>query len=200
MARPTLEDIRHNIGDAMVSNLWSVAFVRSPFALSNQGTFIDQLNFRAVSAEVPKRTGNSLEITIRGHKVKQPGDYDYSGQITLTLVESDANSPVHPFIRAWREAIIGTNTGYQAPKGEIETEVILTRLNRQNGIQTAGATTWTLVGAFLEDYELGEMTETGDIIQPTITLSYDYFYEGSFANVQLNPEFPTVEDSEIIVP
>lgn len=193
MARPTLEDIRHNIGDAMVSNLWSVGFVRSPDALNNQGQFFDELNFRAVSAEVPKRTGNSLEITIRGHKVKQPGDYDYSGQITLTLVESDFDSPVHAFIRAWREAIIGTNTGYQAPKSEIETEVVLQRLNRQNQDNLNGATTWTLVGVYLEDYELGEMTETGDIIQPSITLSYDYFYEGSFANVQKNSEFPTVE-------
>jgi len=175
--RPTLEQIRSNIGDGMVSNLWAVEFVKIPEVMGAYSTFFQELNLRAISAEVPKRTGTSLEITIRGHKVKQPGDYDYSGQITLTLVESDHQSPVHDFIRSWREYIIGTNTGYQYPKSEIEAEIRLVRLNRQNSMSESKGTTWVLKGVFLEDYELGEMTETGDIIQPSITLSYDFFWE-----------------------
>lgn len=176
--RPTIEIIRNKVKDAMVSNLWTVEFTKVPAAMVAQyNTVMKELNVRAVSAEVPKRTGNSLEITVRGHKVKQPGDYDYSGQITLTLVESDADAQVHDFIRSWREYIIGTNTGYQYQKDLIEGEVTLRRLNRQNGVISKTGTSWILKGVFLEDYELGELTETGDIVQPSVTLSYDYFFE-----------------------
>jgi len=186
--RPTMERIRANIGDAMVSNLWTVEFDQVPAVLqANFGVFMSEINLRAISAEIPKRTGNSLEITIRGHKVKQPGDYDYSGQITLTLVESDDQGPVHDFIRAWREYIIGTNTGYQYKKKDIEGIVRLTRLNRQNSADSSWGTDWLLKGVFLEDYELGELTETGDIVQPSITLSYDYFEEVD-TQVELDPE------------
>ncbi len=176
--RPTIETVRYGIGDAMVSNLWTVEFLDPPAQLAGtHGQFLETMNLRAVSAEIPKRTGNSLEITIRGHKVKQPGDYDYSGQITFTLVESDFDSPVHDFIRAWREKIIGTNNGFQFPKSEIEATIVIRRLNRQNGISGSKATAWELRGCYLEDYELGDLSETGDIVQPTMTISYDYFIE-----------------------
>jgi len=186
--RPTLENVRTQIGDAMVSNLWVIEFTKLPPVLAGQfGRFQEELNVRAVSAEVPKRTGNSLEITIRGHKVKQPGDYDYSGTITLTLIDSDDSAPIHDFIRAWREYIIGTNTGFQYQKKMIEGIVTITRLNRQNQGGILPGTSWELKGVYLEDYELGELTETGDIIQPTITLSYDYFAESDTV-VQLDSE------------
>jgi len=188
MARPTLLQVR-TLGDIMVSNLWDVAISAPTIIKDHSSAFTGDVNFRAISAEIPKRTGTSLDITIRGHKIKQPGDYDYSGTITLTLLESDTNSPVHNFIRNWREQIIGTNTGYQGKKADIEAIVTLTRLNRQNGISNVPGTTWTLYGVYLEDYELGDLNETGDIIQPALTLSYDYFTDG---DIQTNPTSPTV--------
>jgi len=156
----------------------------------------DQVNLRAVSFEIPKRSGNSLEINIRGAKVKQPGDYDYSGQVTLTLAETENDILAHNLIREWREVIIETNTNSQHKKKEIEAIVHVSRLNRQNYLATgdgsAGGsalnTSWTLYGVFLEDYELGDLTDTGDIIQPTITLSYDFFEELGAGSVALqNP-------------
>jgi hypothetical protein len=171
--RPTITDIRTHVNDAMVTNLWAVTLT-PPASVPGASTFGD-LNFRAISAEAPKRGGNSLEISIRGHKVKQPGDYDYSGQISLTLVESDIGSPVHWMISAWRERIIQSNTNYMHRTGDIKTTMELARLNRQNVANETSGTVWRCYGVYLEDYELGDMSDTGDIVQPSMTLSYDWF-------------------------
>ena len=171
MARPTIEDIR-GLGDFMVSNLWEV-IIDNPFAVNAD---FGGLNFRAVSFEIPKRSGNSLEVNIRGQKIKQPGDYDYSGQVTLTLAETEDDAAVHALIREWREAIIATETNYQLKKSDIETTATIFRLNRQNEPMT-NAGGWELIGVYLEDYELGDLNEEGAVINPTITLSYDYFRE-----------------------
>ena len=171
MARPTIEDIR-GLGDFMVSNLWEVE-ITNPAAV---GADFAGINFRAVSFEVPKRSGNSLEVNIRGQKIKQPGDYEYSGQVTLTLAETEQDAGIHNLIRVWREAIIETNTNSQLRKSDIESLATITRLDRR-GIPLPGEAKWVLVGVYLEDYELGDLNEAGDVIQPTITLSYDYFYD-----------------------
>jgi hypothetical protein len=170
--RPSITDVR-GLGDFMVSNLWVVEVI-APTGVAGLG--FDKLNLRAVSFEIPKKSGNSLEINIRGAKVKQPGDYDYSGQVTLTLAETEKDQLAHNLIRGWREAIIETNTNAQMRKSDIECVVIIKRLNRQNQL-AQGATSWKLWGVYLEDYELGELTDAGDVIQPTITLSYDFFEE-----------------------
>ena len=172
MARPTMENIR-GLGDFMVSNLWEV-YIAPPTAV---GSDFAGINFRAVSFEIPKRTGNSLEVNIRGQKIKQPGDYEYSGTVTLTLAETELDALAHEMIQAWREAIILTNTNSQLPKSFVETVATITRLNRDNTPSGRAGTTWTLIGVYLEDYELGDLNEAGDVIQPTLTLSYDYFID-----------------------
>ena len=172
MARPTIEDIR-GLGDFMVSNLWEVV-IDAPIGVSAD---FGGINFRAISFEIPKRTGNSLEVNIRGAKIRQPGDYDYSGTVTLTLAETENDMLSHILIQQWREAVIETNTNRQLIKKEVETTATITRLNRQNEPMTN--TTWTLIGVYIEDYDLGELNEEGAVIQPTITLSYDYFRDAA---------------------
>jgi len=170
--RPSIEDVR-NLGDFMVSNLWVIQFTNPKLGGAN----FDGVNMRAVSFEIPKRSGNSLEINIRGAKVKQPGDYDYSGQVTLTLAETEDDAFAHEQIRLWREAIIQTNTNSQERKEDVEIDIIIYRLNRDNTVSRKLGTRWKLRGCFLEDYELGDLADAGDVIQPTLTISYDYFYE-----------------------
>ena len=171
--RPSITDVR-GLGDFMVSNLWVVE-ITAPVETGDIG--FSKLNLRAVSFEIPKRTGNSLEINIRGAKVKQPGDYDYSGTVTLTLAETERDALVHDLIMDWREAIIQTNTNAQMRKSDIECSVIIKRLNRQNEAMSQFGTAWQLFGVYLEDYELGELSDAGDVVQPTMTLSYDFFEE-----------------------
>ena len=167
MARPTVENIR-GLGDFAHTNLWDITLVGSAnFGISEEG-----LNFRAQSVELPKRTGTSLEINIRGQKVKQPGDYEYSGTTTLTLIETD-DMVVSRAISTWRESIIQTDTNIMQPKRDIEVQLIIRRLNRQG--EQSGL--WVLHGCYLEDYELGDMSDAGDLVLPTMTISYDYFTE-----------------------
>jgi len=166
MPRPTIEHIRA-LGDFMVSNLWDISIIGAGSTLELAG-----LNFRAVSCELPKRTGNSLEVNIRGQKIKQPGDYDYSGSITITLAEGDLGQ-VHKAITALRELTITSITNTQLPKLAVESVIVINRLNRQ-GIPIEN---FILKGCFLEDYDLGELNDAGDIVQPTVTFSYDYFLQ-----------------------
>jgi len=165
MGRPTIENIR-GLGDFAVTNRWDITASNIP-GLPGQ-----DLNFRAISVDVPKRTGSTVEISIRGHKVRQPGDYEYNSPITITLSETD-DYKVTKALNIWREMISMSITGIQLPKMAVSTIVVINRLDRQNNVQH----TWTLFGCFLEDYELGDMSDTGDAIQPTITLAYDYFVE-----------------------
>ena len=170
MSRPTIENIR-GLGDFMVSNLWDVEV-----SLNILGSYSGVINFRTVSFEIPKRSGNSLEINIRGQKVKQPGDYEYSGQVVLTMSETEDDQLAHRLITQWREAIIATNTNSQLRKSDIESQVIIRRLDRRN-VPIPGLV-WVLIGVYLEEYELGDLNEEGAVIQPTLTLSYDYFLDG----------------------
>jgi len=182
--RPTIAEVR-GLGDFMVSNLWVVTVTPPPLL---GGLGFDKINLQAVSFEIPKRSGNSLEINIRGAKVKQPGDYDYSGQVTLTLAETENDALAHKLIRTWREVIIETNTNAQSKKSDIEATVTVQRLNRQNKAIPNSDTGWILYGVFLEDYELGDLTDAGDVIQPTMTLSYDYFTEIGATPPRANPD------------
>jgi hypothetical protein len=168
MARPTVNQIR-GLGDFAHSNLWDIEIVGIDFV-----TDLDRgdINFRAQNVELPKRTGASLEINIRGQKIKQPGDYDYSGTTTITLIETD-DLKISGAISKWREAIIETGTNNMTAKSDIEVQVIMRRLNRQG--KSTG--TWVLHGCYLEDYELGDMSDAGDLVYPTMTISYDYFEE-----------------------
>jgi len=168
MARPTIDQIR-GLGDFAHTNLWDIEIVGIGAHTDLAGS---DLNFRAQSVELPKRTGTSLEINIRGQKVKQPGDYEYSGTTTLTLIETD-DLMVSKAISDWREATIETNTNIMSRKADIEVQVVIRRLNRQS--QETGL--WVLHGCFLEDYELGDMSDAGDLVLPTMTISYDYFTE-----------------------
>ena len=165
MGRPTIENIR-GLGDFAVANRWDITASNIP-GLPGQ-----DLNFRAVSVDVPKRTGSTVEISIRGHKVRQPGDYEYNSPITITLSETD-DFKVTNALNIWREMISMSITGVQLPKLAVSTIVVIQRQNRQNGTTV----TWTLMGCFLEDYELGDMSDAGDAVQATMTLAYDYFIQ-----------------------
>ncbi len=165
MARPTVDQIR-GLGSFAHSNLWDIN-------ITNNIHFTgDLVNLRAQSVELPKRTGTSLEINIRGQKIKQPGDYEYSGVTTLTLIETD-DLAITKAISEWREEIIETNTNSMATKEDVECSIVIRRLNRKG--EATG--TWTLTGCYLEDYELGDLSDAGDLVLPTMTISYDYFKE-----------------------
>lgn len=181
MLRPTIQDVR-SIGNPASTYRWGMAFIKLPvlgylaLALSNE------LNLRCTSTDVPKATGSSIPINIRGYKAKIPGDWNYTGSITLTFVESSGSpfgmtlSPVSTFLQTWRNACWDADTGVQNKKSDADGIVLLTRLNSQD----EPIWLYTLKGVFLEDYDPtgGMMGGESEILRPTATLSYDTFEDG----------------------
>lgn len=168
MLRPSIEAVK-NLPDFATVYQWYLQFPKKPTAVTITD---DDINVRCVSAELPKLTGAAIEVQIRGHKVKQPGIHNYSGQITLTMIETVDNM-ISEFIRQWREAIWQTKTGVQGLRADVEAEIMLIRLNRQD----TPIWEYKLFGCLLEDYDPsgGAMAEQGDILKPTLTIGYDWF-------------------------
>lgn len=167
---PTLEQIRQ-VSDFTALYRWQVIFTAFPAAVANPPASED-LDIRLESVELPKRTVTSVEIRIRGHKVKVPGLSEPLGVITFTFVETVDNK-VHEFMRAWREAIWQTNTGIQQATEDCKAEILIQRLNNRN----EPIWEYKLKGVYLEDYEAGGTLDgaTGEPLKPIFTLSYDDF-------------------------
>jgi len=135
----------------------------------------DGINWRCQTTDLPKMTGQSIEINIRGHKVKQPGIYNYSNTLTLAFVET-VDNVISNFFKSWREACWATDSGAQYQKVDVEAIITLVRLNRQD----ESIYHYTLYGCYLEDYEAGGTMDgsASDVVKPTMTISYDFFDDG----------------------
>ncbi len=172
MARPTIEQVR-SISEVVTVYQWDLQFASFPSALASPPSS-DDLNIRCYSSTIPKKTIQSIEYSVRGHKVKVPGPIDEGGnQITLTFIET-ADMLIHNFLREWREICVETKTGKHRPVEEVKCDILLFYLNRQN----EPIWRYKLIGCYLEDYEAGgELTgdPNADILRPTLTISFDYF-------------------------
>lgn len=168
--RPTIDQIRA-IGNVSALYRWNVEFVTFPAAIAAPPRSSD-LNLRCESTDLPKMTGQSIELNIRGHKVKQTGIYTYSNVITMTFLET-VDSIIHNFLKNWREVCWETGTGVQASKADAEALILIQRLDQQD----TAIWEYKLIGSFLEDYEDGGTLDgvTSEGLKPSFTLSYDLF-------------------------
>lgn len=170
--RPTIDQVRA-LGQFASTYRWNMFFASYPQIGAYPPS--EALNLRCISAKVPVLSGSATDVTIRGHKVKQPGIFTYDGSIDLTFVETIDNL-VSTFLREWREACWQTGTGIQGSKAEVEAQVILHRLNNLD----QAIWEYRLIGCFLEGYSPGGDLGEGDkILEPSIKLSYDYFVDRS---------------------
>ena len=170
--RPSLQNLR-SLGNFTQVFRWVVEFEKLPAPLSSYKG--DGINFRAESTGLPKCNPNSVEIVIRGGKLKRPGMADYENTISLTLVETVDNY-VSNFIREWRELCWETengSTGITQNFEDIEGTLITTRLNNKD----EPIWQYKLFGCFLETGEPGGEPDasTAEPYKPILTLSFDYF-------------------------
>jgi hypothetical protein len=174
MARPTIDQVR-GIGNVTQLFRWNLILAQFPAGLAAPPQS-EQLNLRCESSTIPKMTGTDTEVNIRGHKVRQPGLYQYNGNIQLTFVETVDNT-IHNFLKAWREICWQTRTGVQLPKNQVEAVILLQRLNQQD----QAIWEYKLIGAFLQDYEPGGTLDSQgqDPLKPSLTLSYDLFEDSA---------------------
>ena len=173
MAKPTLDNIR-SVGSFSQLFRWDFSFDSIPSGLGGSfgGFTSEDLNLRCVTSELPKLTGTSSEINLRGLKKKQPGIYAPPGPITIQFMET-VDGAVSQAIKAWRDLCWNMQTGASVNTSELEATIRLTLLDQQD----AGFMEYVLYGCYLEDYEAGGTLDgtTADPLRPSMVISYDYF-------------------------
>jgi len=169
MAGINIDDLRALPDYAPVFR-WNVFFVSLP-AIGVAGFLLaDALNLRCESSEIPTATNQSMDIIIRSHKVKQPGKLDYSGQITLTFIETVDNS-IHLLLKGWRELIWGTRSGKALSKENVEATILLQRLDNEN----KAVWQYLLKGVVLNNPNFGNLDSSSEVMRPSVTFDYDFF-------------------------
>lgn len=171
--RPSMANIR-SIGNPSSTYRWGINFIKLPSLGYISLVTNKELNFRCISTDIPKASGSSIPVNIRGYKTKIPGDWNYTGTITVTFVETDQQY-VSLLLKMWRDMCWDVRTGVQGSKADVEGTVLLTRLDSKDN----EVWLYTLNGVFLEDYDPGgQLTGDSDILRPTATLSFDHFSDG----------------------
>lgn len=175
MSGVNILDVR-NLGHFATLYQWDFIFAKPP----NLGSYPDTraLNFRCVSAELPVMQGQSIDIFVRGHHIRQHGIYDYTHNMTFMFVET-LDNVISNFLRTWREACWEVETGNQGLKQDVEATVILHRLDNQK----APIWKYEVFGCFIESYDPGGQldAQNSDAVRPSITISYDYFKDEALA-------------------
>ncbi|WBU87746.1 hypothetical protein [Escherichia phage EP_H11] len=169
----TVDQVR-NLGDFATIVDWELQFITVPSGLNNLS---DAVFLRCESSDIPKKTGTSTSIQIRGLvPVKQPGIYAPPQTLTLTCNETVDNA-IAQQIANWREMCYQTGTGVAGRTQDVKAKLRLKRLNRQK----VGIWYYDLEGVFLEDYDAGGQlgSTSADVLKPVLTLSYDDFKEGA---------------------
>jgi hypothetical protein len=170
MPRPDIDQIRA-LGDFATLYQFNVYLTTAPRAVDSPPT--EDLNLRCLTSELPKAAGTSIEVHIRGHKIKQPGQYDPTHTLTMTFVET-VDAKISQFLKNWREACWQTKTGRQEKKEDVEAVITLVQLNRQD----EPIWQYKLTGCYIEDYDptgAGWDGTSTEVVRPSLTLSYDYF-------------------------
>lgn len=171
MPRPSRDQIR-NLGDWATTYQWNFEFINTPSGIVVPDG--ESLNLRMSSSTIPTYTDeNKIEINIRGHKVHQPGYHEFSHTIELTLNET-VDYMIHQMFSNWSKGQQDPETGVHLPKDQIEGDVRLIRLNRQE----EPVWIYNIYGCKLDSYTVPDADSESSNIQPTLTLGYEWFDDG----------------------
>lgn len=153
---------------------WNIAFINNSnlpdVVKALIGSDGENLNARCETATLPNRADQTIEVSIRGFKVKQPGIPDYGGPLALAFVE-DASGLVIPAFRAWSQKCWEDVTGIQQLKQEMCADIRLELLNTKNEVVQG----FVLYSCWPSDMTPGDLSGDGsDVLRPAVSLTYDY--------------------------
>lgn len=151
---------------------WNATFV-FPSTLPEPGDPADY-NARCLSTEMPSMSGQSIDVQIRGHHIKQHGIYDSQHTLNMTFVETIDNKISNLFTN-WRRLCWKLITGAQGQRNDVKGQILLERL----GPDLAPIWSCAVYGVFLEAYDPGGMLDGSQsaALNPSLTISYDYFVD-----------------------
>lgn len=160
MARPDIATIR-TLGDFQKTYMWEMSITKSPNGV-NIST--DEMNYRMISTDVPKRTGQTSTLMMRGFQIFDPGIYAVGGQLNLTFLET-VDATIQTWIQEWEEALYKKAVSFS----QLYADFSLMLLDNQ-GKQSYK---YDLLYCFLEDSTINTLDGgTSDPMQPSITLRY----------------------------
>lgn len=171
--KPTIEQLRA-LPDWASRYRWNLIFNSFPsgITISFATPSTDRLNFQCVSASLPKKTGGTFPVSLRGWTLINPGIWVTSGTIILTFIET-VDSLVLNFLQGWHEAAWAMKTGQAATKKGLTANIILNRLDRFDSIVRQYR-----MDVIIADYDSGgDLDDASPDTRPTITLAYDSFTE-----------------------
>ena len=166
--RPSLEEVR-NLGHHATNYNWGIQFLSLPRGLDNF-TSAD-LNTRAISADVPTRSINPINLNLRGHKWFQHGTVDYKNKFTIDLYET-VDTKVGNFLDAYMDMEWTPIAGVQVPKMLNQCAFMLSLLDSYDKTRRY----YTIIGAWLQDFTTSKMeSNDGDVVVFSTTWQYDYY-------------------------
>ena len=168
------QEVLRELGEVAQLHRWHLRFDGGPSAATPPPA--DEVNLLCQSAEVPRmESGEQTTINIRQHQIMRPGIRKFSHTINLTFIEVEDNT-ISTWLRDWRLAVFDPITGNQMPLEEIQADVVLTRLDKQDN----GIWEYKMYGCYHNGGEPtgGELGSDEEILRPTLELYYDSFEEG----------------------
>jgi hypothetical protein len=171
MPRVSLDQIR-SFGDISQGFRWILNIVQAPAAVPFPN--VDALDLRVETSELPKKSSTSVEINLKGHVVKHPGQWRPVGSLAMTFIDTLDNLVLN-WLASWRTACWNNNTGIRVPKRDLEAVFQIQLLRNDDTPRYQ----YTMKGVFIEDTTTGSVDGTTvDPHRPQLVVSYDDFTEG----------------------
>lgn len=170
--RPQKTKLR-GISNFIHTNDWVVKFNKLPSKVSVGFNLNEDIQFRATSIAIPKRTTQEIEINVRGQKIRIPGDVTLNSPIDLEFYEN-VDQKVIELIKAWNEAIMDLETGVsKGTPEELKTDITLIMYNRQG----KPIRTYTLKGCWISDFQPPQLGSDDDAFRGTVSIQFDTYEE-----------------------
>ena len=165
---PSLNSIR-NLGSMQKNYRYRVLFAKMPAVVS--GIDVNALNLLTESSEIPRRNNQPIEISLHGHRIKEPGISTSAGTLSITFRETETPI-VRDFISQWEEGVYDLQSGVSADKAGVEAIILIQQLDSNDN----PTMTYRLEGCFLEEADLGSLEGGSSETQVvTATISYDNY-------------------------
>ena len=171
--KPGIDKIR-GFGEIQRSYNWGISFTgTAPIWGKAAGISSNQQLYRCNSVSLPTISTTMLDVNIRGVRMKQPATVNYSGDMTVTFVESES-AEVRQMLAVWANAQLDCATetvsaGLAHDDGSgLAVNMMLYHLSADGETATAK---YRLDRCFLKDYTIPKLSSDSSSMEITAVIS-----------------------------